>query len=120
MLQAPTEVVLLHGIPVAFFKWSPRIFGILFAAFLAIFALDSHGIGEAMIHLVPSVIVLAVVAAGWRWPLAGGTGFLLLAVTMTAFFHTYRYVGRLLLLSGPLVVVAVLFLLQWWLGRKRA
>ena len=37
-----------------------------FAAFLAIFALDAGGAVGLLIHLVPTFVVLAAIAAAWR------------------------------------------------------
>ena len=57
--------------------WAPRALGVLVSA-LALFALDAFAGGrgpaalpEFFIHLVPALILLAVVAASWRHPWVG-------------------------------------------------
>ena len=59
--------------------WTPRVLCLLFAVFLSLFALDvfNEGYGfwktilALFMHLVPTSIVLAVLAISWRWEWAG-------------------------------------------------
>ena len=102
----------------AAFLWAPRIAGILVAAFLGLFALDAFegrsfvaALPAFAIHLIPSMLVLAVVAAAWKFEWIGAVSFLALAVLYAVMVH-----GRLdwiAAISGPLVIVAVLFLVSW-------
>jgi hypothetical protein len=54
--------------------WSPRILCLLFAAFISIFAADVLGEGYGfwktilalLIHLIPTWLVLIVLAVSWR------------------------------------------------------
>jgi hypothetical protein len=101
--------------------WTPRILCILFAVFLSLFALDvfdEHlGFWKTLlalaIHLVPTWIVLGVLALTWRREWVGAILFNLLAlwylVTAWGRFHWSAYA----LISGPLCVVGILFLLNW-------
>ncbi|MCJ7548601.1 MAG: hypothetical protein MUQ30_02845, partial [Anaerolineae bacterium] len=60
--------------------WVPRILGLLFAAFISLFALDSFGTGDPLwqqavgflIHMIPTGLVIGAVIVGWRRPLVGG------------------------------------------------
>ena len=98
--------------------WAPRIGGILVALFLGLFALDAFdgrsfaaALPAFAIHLVPSLLVLAVVAAAWKLEWIGAVAFLGLAVLYAVMVH-----GRLdwiAVISGPLLIVAVLFLVSW-------
>lgn len=102
----------------ALMLWAPRIAGILVAAFLGLFALDAFDgrplvqtIPAFLIHLAPSFLVLAVVAAAWRFEWIGAVGFVGLAVLYAVMVH-----GRMdwiAAISGPLLIVAVLFLVSW-------
>jgi hypothetical protein len=104
-----------------FLFWSPRIIAILFAIFLSLFALDvfseSRGfwetLGALVVHLVPTLLVLAVVAIAWRWELVGAVLFLALAVGYVVIawgnFPFLTYV----IISGPLLIVSVLFFAHW-------
>ncbi len=102
----------------ALLLWAPRVGGILVAAFLGLFALDAFdgrpviaALPAFAVHLLPSLLVLAVVAAAWKVEWIGAVAFLALAVLYAVLVH-----GRLdwiAVISGPLVTVAVLFLVSW-------
>jgi hypothetical protein len=108
----------------ALLLWSPRILGILVSLFLSLFALDALGPGKSLleagrdflIHVSPMLVLLGVVALSWRWEWVGGLVFTGLAVT-------YAYMARLHPawvsgVSGPLLLVGVLFLLSWSQHRR--
>jgi hypothetical protein len=101
--------------------WAPRILGLLFAAFISIFALDvfdgQHGFWETALalfmHLIPTFILLAVLALCWRWPWIGAVVFPALGL-----FYVVNFWGRFHwsvygLIAGPLLLLGVLFLLSW-------
>jgi hypothetical protein len=98
--------------------WAPRVGGLLVAAFLALFALDAfneNSLGAALaafaIHLLPSLLVLAVVAIAWQFEWIGAIAFLGLAV-----LYAMMVRGRMdwvIAISGPLALVGVLFLVSW-------
>ena len=60
--------------------WTPRILCFLFAAFISTFAADVFGEGYGfwktilalLIHLIPTWIVLVILAISWRWEWVGG------------------------------------------------
>ncbi len=107
-------------------RWTPRVFGLLFAAFLALFALDVFEPGRPLayivvgflIHLLPTYLVGAATVVGWRNPALGGLAFLALAVAYTA-----TAAGRLSpvtigVLVGPAGAIAALFLLSALAARR--
>ena len=104
--------------------WSPRILGILVSLFIGIFALDAFSQGapffEALpdffVHLIPSVVLLAVVGASWRSEWIGGLVFMGLAILYALTMPRDR-LDWMLLISGPLMVVGALF--QWSWHRRR-
>ena len=99
--------------------WIPRVLGILVCLFLSLFALDAFSdarpLGQALpdfvIHLAPAMVLLAVVAASWRWEWVGGIAFLGLGVAY-ATVVTSR-LDWILVISGPLLIVGALFLWSW-------
>ena len=106
--------------------WAPRILSILFAVFVSIFALDVFGVGYSvaetilalLIHLIPTAIVVIVIIISWRWEWVGGILFIVLGL-----LYLVSSWGRFpwsvyLVISGPLVLVGVLFLVNW-LYRKQ-
>ncbi|MFN0057765.1 MAG: hypothetical protein ACKVX7_04845 [Planctomycetota bacterium] len=99
--------------------WSPRILGILVCLHLSVFALDAFGGGKTFIqslpdfaiHVAPMLILLAVVGVSWRWEWVGGIVFTGLAAGYAYFAR--NHVSWILVVSGPLLVVGVLFFWSW-------
>ena len=102
-------------------RWSPRMLCLAFAVFLSLFALDvfSEGLGflqtalALAMHLIPAAIVLVVLTLAWRWEWIGAALFVAAAA-----LYLYMAIGRhhldwALAISGPMVVLAGLFLLSW-------
>lgn len=108
--------------------WAPRALGLLFAAFLSVFALDVFDEGQPLgpmlvalaMHLVPAGVVLVALAVSWRWGWAGGLAFLALGawylVSSWGRFPWLTYLA----IAGPLFLLGILFEIDWWYGRRRA
>ena len=104
-----------------FLFWMPRILGLLFAGFISLFALDvfeeHRGFWNItlalLLHLIPTGILLLILAVSWRWEWVGGLLFpalgLLYLVAFWGRFHWSAYV----ILSGSLFVLGATFLLSW-------
>jgi hypothetical protein len=101
-------------------KWTPRVLVMIYIAFISLFSLDVFGegyvwyeaLGGFLIHMIPSFVLVALLILAWHKPRYGGIAFLVLAVAFTMFFNTYREIITFLLLTVPLVLIGVLFLLQ--------
>ena len=110
----------MNTIPNRLLFWSPRAIGIAFAVFLSMFALDvfreGYGLGKTLlallIHLAPALLVLAGVAIAWRWEWIGAVVFAGLAVWYAA-SNLRRHPDWVMVIAGPLVVIAALFLINW-------
>ena len=107
--------------------WTPRVLCFLFAAFISVFAADAFSEGQGfwnttllfLLHLVPTAIILLLLAVSWRREWVGGVVFNGLGVLYLVFawgrgFHWSAYVA----ISGPLLLVGSLFLINW-LDRKK-
>ena len=98
--------------------WAPRVLGIGFAAFISIFALDvfeeGRGIGETALaltmHLVPTAIVVALVAVSWRWEIVGGTVFIALGAAYILGAWGRFPISAYVAIAGPLFLTGGLFL----------
>jgi hypothetical protein len=105
--------------------WAPRILGIALALFLCIFALDAFEphkpftavLTDLAVHLVPAALVLAIVVLAWKWPFAGGVGFVLLALGY-ALSVGFR-IDWVMVISGPMLMTGLLFLWSWRLPVRR-
>jgi len=101
--------------------WAPRVLGILFAAFISIFAFDVFDAGYSfwetilalLIHLIPTGIVLLILALSWRWELIGGILFPVLGILYLIAFEEQHW-SAYLLIAGPLFLIGALFLLDWF------
>jgi hypothetical protein len=104
--------------------WSPRVLGVLVSVFIAVFALDAFGSGKPfveafadfLIHLIPSLVLLAVVVASWRRPWIGGLAFIAIAIAYGNLAG--NHVSWIVAISAPLLIVGILCLWSWY-GLRR-
>jgi hypothetical protein len=106
--------------------WTPRILCLLFAAFISLFAADvfaeSLGFWRTVValtmHLIPTAIVLIVLAIAWRWEAVGGTLLILAGLGYTMMVvKGHHPLSWILAIAGPAYLVGALFLLSWQYGR---
>ena len=105
--------------------WAPRVLGIMFAAFISIFAFDVLGEGYTfwetvvalLMHLIPTAVILLAVVIGWRWEWLGGLLFIALGIVYILVFREGDLIAYLLI-SGPLFLVGGLFLFSAWSHRS--
>ena len=101
--------------------WTPRILCILFAIFLSVFSFDVFGEGQGfwetilalLMHLIPVYIVVIVLVIAWRWEWVGAVLFTALAVFYVVWAWGQFDWSAYAVISGPLVLVGVLFLFNW-------
>lgn len=106
--------------------WAPRKLGILFALFIALFALDVFGQGYGiwgsiaafLLHLVPTGLTLIAVAVAWRREWLGGLLFLALGVAYVVSAWDKSEWTTYLVVAGPCFLISALFLVSWWLRDK--
>ncbi|MDX1938920.1 MAG: hypothetical protein SFU99_00120 [Saprospiraceae bacterium] len=111
---------------ISILKWGVSILGILFAAFLSVFALDVFSEGydfkdtvvALFMHLIPTFLIVLLLIIAWRRVWIGGIGFLILGS-----YYLYNSWGEIewagiLLLSVPLFILAILFFFIGWYQKK--
>ena len=100
--------------------WAPRILCVLFAAFVSLFALDvfdqGYGFWETILallmHLIPTTgIIVVVLVISWRWEWVGGVLFTVLGALYLMSWGQFHWPVNPI--SGPLLLVGVLFLINW-------
>jgi hypothetical protein len=76
----------------------PRLLSICAIAFVSLFALDSfeHGtLGEQilafLLHMIPSLVLMIILAIAWKWELIGGILYILLGIVLSPFIYTHNY-----------------------------
>ncbi|HPM88764.1 MAG TPA: hypothetical protein PKX27_12310 [Bacteroidales bacterium] len=119
------------------FHWIPRILCILAILFICMFALDSFAPGQTIwqqlgaffIHLIPSFILLILLVVSWKWEYIGGIVFVVIGLGFgpIIFIHNYNInhsiwmnLTSILLVTFPLIVVGILFIVSHWQKRKSA
>lgn len=107
--------------------WAPRILSLAFVAFLSIFALDVFTgpfewmmIVGFLVHLLPSFALLALVLLAWRYPLVGAIAFIGFALGYVLLAGLDRPWSWYAFISGPALIVGVLYLTDWLRLRKES
>jgi hypothetical protein len=106
--------------------WAPRVLGIAFALFISIFALDAFDANLPFakqllafaIHLIPTGIILAVLAVGWKWEWLGSAGFVALGLLYMLSTHLRFPVIAYVIISGSAFLIGLLFLANWFTRPK--
>ncbi len=98
--------------------WTARILALGICVFLALLALDagegdrptSGTVAKGVIHLLPSLALLAIVVLTWRRPWIAGVVLVGLAVVYAVIVRRFDWV---LVISGPLLSAGLLFFWSW-------
>jgi len=122
-----TSIKILH--------WTPRIICILAILFISMFAADAFGpektiwqqLGDFLLHLVPSFVLIAVLIVAWKWEYIGGITFIIVGFGLSIFVFILNYnrthsVGtslvEILIITFPFVVVGALFIISNYMKKK--
>ena len=98
--------------------WAPRVLCALFAGFISLFALDvfegDQGIWQTTValltHLIPTAILLGLLAVAWRWEWVGAIAFPVLGVLYIAIAWGRFPLLTYTIIAGPLLLVGGLLL----------
>ena len=109
-----------------FLYWTPRILCIAFAMFISIFALDVFAEGlpfwrtvlALAMHLIPTFLLIALLALAWKWEWIGAVGFAVLAVLYVVMSWGRFPISVYFVIAGPAFLLAVLFLVNWMLRKE--
>jgi len=102
--------------------WAPRVLGILFAAFISMFALDVFGVGYTLwetlvalfMHLIPTYILIIVIILAWRWAWVGGALFIGLGVLYIAMAWGNLPFTAINSIALPAFLTGCLYLASWF------
>ena len=100
--------------------WTPRIIGILIVALFTVVSFDVfeegygfwEAIGALLIHLIPAGIMAGVLVVSWRWEWVGAVLFIVSSVLYVVAFSGAP-IAAYLMISLPLFIAGVLFLVNW-------
>ena len=107
--------------------WAPRVLGLSFAVLISVFALDVIGegygfwetIAALLIHLVPTFVLLLVVAVSWCHEWVGALVFPAMGLIYLVQAWPGQHWTAYVLISGPLFVLGALFLASWFSQRPK-
>lgn len=116
------------------FHWLPRIVCILAILFISLFAADAFApgltiwqqLGDFLMHLIPSFILLALLIVAWKWEYFGGIIFTVIGLGLSPFVFTHNYnmnhsvgmsLGIILAITFPFVVVGILFIISHFMKK---
>jgi hypothetical protein len=113
------------------FYWAPRMLGLAAIAFISMFALDSFEAGRPLTtqlllfaqHLIPSFILLALLALAWKWEKVGGIAFIAIGLIFSPLVYMLNH-GRnhftvaqsllvVLIITVPFIITGALFLISY-------
>lgn len=117
------------------FQWIPRIICVFAILFISIFAADAFApglsfwqqIGDFLLHLIPSSILLALLIVAWKRELLGGILFTLIGIGFTPFIFQHNYamnhsvsisLSVILMITFPFILVGVLFIVSHFKKKK--
>jgi hypothetical protein len=123
-----TKVKIMH--------WIPRILCVLAIIFISMFAFDAfspdrtflQNLGNLMIQLIPSFVLLALLIVAWKWELAGGILFTLAGIVISPFIYNHNFrmnhsVAKslfvILIITVPFIIVGILFIVSYSLKRRK-
>ena len=109
--------------------WLPRIICILAILFISMFALDAFNpektiwqqIGDFLIHLIPSFVLIIILIIAWKREFIGGIIFTLIGLGFSPFIFIYNYnmnqslwmsLFIILIVTIPYVTAGILFILS--------
>ena len=104
---------------------APRAAAILIILFIGLFSLDVFEMDASplellagfLIHNIPSILMLVLLAIAWKRPVVGFAAFLIAAAAFALFFvRDLHALPNLVLFVFPILLVASLFYADWrWL-----
>jgi len=116
--------------------WTPRVLCILVIAFISLFAFDAFAPGNTfwqnlaglLIHLIPSLILVALLVVAWKWELVGGIMITVLGLAATPVIFNInsrpgntpgQALGIALLVGLPFIVAGILFIVSHYVNARR-
>jgi hypothetical protein len=114
-----------------YLRWAPRMLGICLVLFLMLFSLDVFQPGATpiqiisglLIHNIPAFMLLCILAISWKYEIIGGIFFILAGLTyifllVTNSHFEWYMMSWALVISGPALLIGILFIVSWAKKKK--
>ena len=116
--------------------WFPCLFCIGAILFVSMFALDSFQPGipfsqqvlNFLVHLIPSLVLLLLIANAWKRQLIGGILFTIAGIGLSPFVYTMNYhtthsfrmsLTVILIITIPFNIVGIPFIISHFLKKRK-
>lgn len=120
---------------IRFYHWLPRILCICAILFISMFSFDVfstehpiwYQIGDLMMHLIPSFVLLGLLILAWKKEYLGGIIFMVIGLGLSPFVFNMNYamnhsvwmsLGVILSITIPFIVIGVLFIISHFKKKK--
>lgn len=121
---------------ISVFHWLPRIICILAILFVSMFALDAFDprltiwqqIGNFLIHLIPSFILLTLLIVAWNWEFIGGIIFSVIGIGLSPFvfflnlnpnhLSVLQSLSIIMMVTIPFALIGVFFIMSYIKKKK--
>lgn len=117
------------------FHWLPRIICILAILFISVFAADAFSpghtiwqqLGDFLIHLIPSFVLMGILVLAWNWEFIGGIISIAIGLGLSPFVFIHNYnmngsvsesLGIIMVITLPFIVVGILFIVSRFRKKK--
>lgn len=117
-------------------RWTPRVLCIIAILFISMFAFDAfspemtfwQNLGSLLMHLLPSFVLIAFLVVAWKWELTGGILITLVGLATAPFIYNLNFqrtqsvsttIGAVLIVNLPFIVIGILFIVSYFMNRKR-
>ena len=106
--------------------WVPRLLAAAVSLFLGLFSLDAlsgadtlaQAVPDFLIHLIPSAIILTVLALSWNREWIGAVAFIAMAAGYAVVARAHP--SWIVAIAGPLLVTGALYAWSWMRRRTLA
>jgi hypothetical protein len=87
-----------------------------------------QNLGSLLMHLVPSLVLIAFLVVAWKWELTGGILITLAGLAVTPFIYNLNLertnsvntaIGVILMVTLPVVVIGLLFIVSYYMNKRR-
>ncbi len=102
--------------------WLPRVFGIFAILMLIMFNLEfieTELIIVTIFNLLPVFALIITLSLAWKDELIGGIAFIIVSIAFSIYFKTYYSLSDFLIVSLPVLITGVLFLISYYKNNIR-
>ena len=94
-----------------YFTLLGRLLLIAYSLFMLLFAIGEGITNEGFIHIIPPIIIVSVISIFWKKPVLSAVAVFIMFLISIWFFGSLERLGIFLIVSLPLAIASILFLI---------